>query len=188
MKECITKKKPHVAKKETDKQLQLPQTMTLYPSPFTDFYTHFGFLLLSLIWRWTCLPSDPNKLNMLSSLKWTLNQFSSLQTTGWECHGPVDDFCSGLLYYNEITFKTNTIYPGGYSYATKFPYFSLLFLITHYCVKAISWVQVIKSLQNVKRFGGINIYSQYQSLFPYKIILESKKKNTVIIQRTYLKN
>ncbi len=49
-------------------------------APFTDF-THSGFSLFS-VWCWTiCFPSDPNNLNLLSSLKWTLAQFSSLHTT-----------------------------------------------------------------------------------------------------------
>ncbi len=55
--------------------------MTLPPPTFTDFFTHLGFSLSS-VWHWTkCFPSDPNKLNLLSSLKWTLVQFCSVDTT-----------------------------------------------------------------------------------------------------------
>ncbi len=84
-------KEPHVAEGGSDKHLHslchvaaaenILQTMTLPPPPFTDFFTLLGFSYSS-VWRQTrCFLSDPNKLNLLSSLKWTLAQFSSVHTT-----------------------------------------------------------------------------------------------------------
>ncbi len=42
---------------------------------------HLGFRLSSVGRQTKCFPSDPNKLNLISSLKWTLDQFSSAHTT-----------------------------------------------------------------------------------------------------------
>ena len=57
----------------------IPQAITEPPPNFTDFFTHLGLSLSPVTRRTYCLPSDPTKLNLLSSLKCTLSQSLSLQ-------------------------------------------------------------------------------------------------------------
>ena len=57
-----------------------PPTITLPPPNFTVFLMHWGDKCFPFLRLKNLLPSDPNKLNLDSSLKWTIFHCSSVQT------------------------------------------------------------------------------------------------------------
>ena len=56
----------------------VPYTITFLPPNFTVFLTHWGEKRFPALRFTNHLPSDPNKLNLDSSLKWTIFHCSSL--------------------------------------------------------------------------------------------------------------
>ncbi len=71
----------HVAVQKAELLLQKTSPNHDTSSSTFHFFMHLGFSFYPVWCRKKCCPSDPNKLNLLSSLKWTLDKFSSLHTT-----------------------------------------------------------------------------------------------------------